>query len=251
MKRHSVWIVSIDEPLFYGCLYRRLIESDPGSIAGAIILPSLLNQNKGRLLNDVWYRFRFWGLRGFLYILMRMLRARLRKTGDFAGVARQHRIPVVRASTLDEAVMILKANNAEVVVATVANKISQADLDAVPGGWVNTHCGPLPRYAGVDAPFWCMYHGEPNLTVTLHYMRGEYDAGPIISQASIPNDSRPYFPLLDELLGEALTAHRKFVRTCTPTIAQAREQDPAMRSYFGTPPVAKGREFRSRGGRFI
>jgi hypothetical protein len=251
MRNRSVWIVSIDEPLFYGHLYKRLIESEPSSIAGVIILPSLLSRSTGKLARDAWYRFRFWGFRGFFYSVARMSWVRLRHAGDFASAAQRYGIPVVRANGLDEAVRTLRENSAEVVIATVTNKISQVDLDAAAGGWVNTHFGPLPRYAGVDAPFWCVYHGEPKLTVTLHYMRGEYDAGPIISQASIPNDGRPYFVLLNELFDEALALHRQFARTCTPTIAQAREQDPTMRSYFGRPSISKGSEFRHRGGRFI
>ena len=251
MKARSVWIVTVDEPVFYGRLYQRLIDSAPGCVAGVIILPSLFRRNSSGLVSDLSYRFRFWGARGFLHSVTRVLLARIRKTGDPASAARRHGIAVARAQSIGHAVLTLKSHGADVVLATVNARVRQADLDAIPGGWVNTHCGPLPRYAGVDAPFWCLYHMEPTLTVTLHYMQGEFDAGPIISQASIANDRRPYFPLVDELFNKALALHEDFLRTGVPAIVEAKTQDLALRTYFGKPPIAKGREFRRRGGRFV
>ena len=34
----------------------------------------------------------------------------------------------------------------------------------------------------MDAPFWCLHHGERELAVTLHYMTERLDEGPTIDQ---------------------------------------------------------------------
>jgi methionyl-tRNA formyltransferase len=61
-----------------------------------------------------------------------------------------------------------------------------ADVVAAPRiGSFNLHPGPLPGYAGLNAPSWAIYHGEQNHAVTLHWMDGGIDTGPIAYQAEL------------------------------------------------------------------
>jgi len=61
--------------------------------------------------------------------------------------------------------------------------IIHASLLKVPRyGAYNLHPGPLPRYAGLNAPSWAIYHGEAQHGVTLHRMDSGVDTGPIVSQ---------------------------------------------------------------------
>jgi methionyl-tRNA formyltransferase len=53
-------------------------------------------------------------------------------------------------------------------------------------GAFNLHPGPLPRYAGLHAPSWAIYHGETTHGVTLHKMVPDIDAGPIVFQQLFP-----------------------------------------------------------------
>jgi methionyl-tRNA formyltransferase len=46
-------------------------------------------------------------------------------------------------------------------------------------GAFNMHPGPLPRYAGFNAPSWAIAAGEERHAVTVHWMTPEMDAGPI------------------------------------------------------------------------
>lgn len=46
-------------------------------------------------------------------------------------------------------------------------------------GSFNMHPGPLPRYAGFNAPSWAIAEGEERHAVTVHWMTAEMDAGPI------------------------------------------------------------------------
>ncbi len=236
--------------MFYGQLYKRLIEAEPDRIAGVVVLPGLLQRGFRGVLSDILYRVRFLGLRGTMWVALRLTSAWWRRSGAFVSAALSHGIPVIEAQTITEVGKKLAQAGASIVLATVPVRIPPQLLASVPGGWVNTHCGPLPQYAGVDAPFWCLHHGEPELAVTLHYMTSTFDSGPIIAQAAIPNDGRPYFHLVEELFDLALDMHKEFVRTLEPSPEQAQQQDAALRTYFGRPPVSAGRVYRRRGGRF-
>lgn len=46
-------------------------------------------------------------------------------------------------------------------------------------GSFNMHPGPLPAYAGFNAPSWAIAQGEERHAVTVHWMTAEMDAGPI------------------------------------------------------------------------
>jgi methionyl-tRNA formyltransferase len=91
-----------------------------------------------------------------------------------------------------------------------------ADVVAAPRtGSFNLHPGPLPRYAGLNAPSWAIYHGERKHAVTVHWMEGGIDAGPIAyeAQLTVEDDDtgltlsakcvRAGLPLLGDLLQAA------------------------------------------------
>ena len=52
-------------------------------------------------------------------------------------------------------------------------------LEAPRIGSFNLHPGPLPEYAGLNAPSWAIYHGEQEHRVTLHWLDAGIDTGPI------------------------------------------------------------------------
>jgi methionyl-tRNA formyltransferase len=59
-------------------------------------------------------------------------------------------------------------------------------------GMVNVHLSMLPAYRGANG-FRAIYEGEPQIGATLHYLTPEFDAGPILAQASepTPEDVQP------------------------------------------------------------
>jgi methionyl-tRNA formyltransferase len=95
-------------------------------------------------------------------------------------------------------------------------------------GSFNMHPGPLPRYAGFNAPSWAIAQGEERHAVTVHLMIPEMDAGPIAYQTWFeisPRDTglrvatrcvREGVPLLARLLDDAK-------RDSIPSRPQARE----------------------------
>jgi UDP-4-amino-4-deoxy-L-arabinose formyltransferase/UDP-glucuronic acid dehydrogenase (UDP-4-keto-hexauronic acid decarboxylating) len=114
--------------------------------------------------------------------------------------------------------------------------VHPAVLGAPRFGCFNLHPGPLPRYAGLNAPNWALYHGEDTHGVTLHRMAPGIDTGPIAYQETFPvtaddtglrvsaNCIREGMRLVSRLLDDlAATPPR------VPTIAQ----DMTLRRYFG------------------
>jgi UDP-4-amino-4-deoxy-L-arabinose formyltransferase/UDP-glucuronic acid dehydrogenase (UDP-4-keto-hexauronic acid decarboxylating) len=108
-------------------------------------------------------------------------------------------------------------------------------------GSFNLHPGPLPRYAGLNAPCWAIYHGERTHGVSLHWMDRGIDTGPIAFAAELPveNDDtgltlsakcvRAGLPLLHDLLLAAS-------RCAVPRMAQS-----GPRRYYGHEVPHQGR----------
>ncbi|MFV0245149.1 MAG: MupA/Atu3671 family FMN-dependent luciferase-like monooxygenase [Qingshengfaniella sp.] len=53
-------------------------------------------------------------------------------------------------------------------------------------GAINFHDGPLPRYAGLNAPVWALINGEQIHGITWHMIEGGIDEGDIVESRSFP-----------------------------------------------------------------
>ncbi|MDZ4094726.1 MAG: formyltransferase family protein, partial [Paracoccaceae bacterium] len=60
--------------------------------------------------------------------------------------------------------------------------IPDAVLALAAKGAVNFHDGPLPRYAGLNAPVWAILNGEVQHGITWHLITGGIDEGDILDQ---------------------------------------------------------------------
>jgi UDP-4-amino-4-deoxy-L-arabinose formyltransferase/UDP-glucuronic acid dehydrogenase (UDP-4-keto-hexauronic acid decarboxylating) len=110
-------------------------------------------------------------------------------------------------------------------------------------GGFNLHPGPLPRYAGLNAPSWAIYEGETTHAVTLHWLEPGIDTGAIAFEQR--------FPISEDDTGLSLSA--RCVREGLPLIDEllatiergdeipARPQDLRSRRYFGRRPPQDGR----------
>jgi UDP-4-amino-4-deoxy-L-arabinose formyltransferase/UDP-glucuronic acid dehydrogenase (UDP-4-keto-hexauronic acid decarboxylating) len=114
--------------------------------------------------------------------------------------------------------------------------VHPAVLAAPRFGCFNLHPGPLPRYAGLNAPNWALYHGETTHGVTLHWMAPGIDTGPIAYQATFPIEAR------DSGFSVSATCVREGLRLVSRLLddlaidtrrVPAIEQDVALRRYFG------------------
>jgi UDP-4-amino-4-deoxy-L-arabinose formyltransferase/UDP-glucuronic acid dehydrogenase (UDP-4-keto-hexauronic acid decarboxylating) len=110
-------------------------------------------------------------------------------------------------------------------------------------GCFNLHPGPLPEYAGLNAPSWAIFNAETTHAVTLHWMEEAIDAGPVAWSER--------FELSDRDTG--LSVFGKCVRSGIPLIAKLVEtaledpsriprliQDLSRRRYLGAGPPDDG-----------
>jgi methionyl-tRNA formyltransferase len=149
----------------------------------------------------------------------------------------------------------MRANQVDVLLNVHSLFLITPEVVAAPSiGSFNLHPGPLPEYAGLNAPSWAIYHGEPRHGVTLHWMDPAIDTGPIAYAAA--------FDLSDAETG--LTASAKCVRHGLPLVERvlnaavkdpssipAIAQDLSRRRYFGREAPQEGRLEWDRSAREI
>ncbi|HPD91887.1 MAG: LLM class flavin-dependent oxidoreductase [Rhodobacter sp.] len=104
--------------------------------------------------------------------------------------------------------------------------LSIANLSVLPGaliararkGAVNFHDGPLPRYAGLNAPVWALLNGEARHGITWHRIEGGVDEGRVLAQRLFdigPDDTA--FSLNARCYGAAIETF--------PAVVEALERD--------------------------
>ena len=120
--------------------------------------------------------------------------------------------------------------------------LSIANLDLLPEdvlalparGAINFHDGPLPRYAGLNAPVWARLNGETRHGITWHFIASGPDTGDIILQAGFDITPQDTALTLNTKAYEA--AYSSFdtllERLAEPELAR-QPQDSSQRSYFG------------------
>ena len=123
--------------------------------------------------------------------------------------------------------------------------VIHGDVVAAPSiGSFNLHPGPLPHYAGLNAPSWAIYNGEPVHGVTLHWMEAAIDTGAVAYADEFPIGK-------DETgLSLSLTCVRRALPLVRSLLDQAEHdpgsipilpQDLSRRRYFGRKPPQDGR----------
>lgn len=108
------------------------------------------------------------------------------------------------------------------------------------GGAWNLHPGPLPRYAGLNAPSWAIYHGEARHGVTVHRMESGIDTGDIAFQQTFPisdSDTGLSLALRCAEAGVALLQRLLDSSAQVPRLPQ----DLTQRTYFGRGVPQQGR----------
>ena len=110
---------------------------------------------------------------------------------DLAVWAEAHDIAVVAPGTGLAA--RLTGVHAEWLLSIANLEMLPEDVLALPArGAVNFHDGPLPRYAGLNAPVWARLNGETRHGITWHCIAAGADTGDIVLQVEFeitPHDT--------------------------------------------------------------
>jgi methionyl-tRNA formyltransferase len=108
-----------------------------------------------------------------------------RESGRGASVeaeARRLGVPVLEPRLVRDPAFAdwIQDRRADLLLNVHALEIAHPDVVAAPRiGSFNLHPGPLPHYAGLNAPSWAIYEGRADHAVTVHWMEGDVDAGPV------------------------------------------------------------------------
>ena len=99
---------------------------------------------------------------------------------------------------------------------------------------INFHDGPLPRYAGLNAPAWALFHGEVEHAVTWHVIEREADVGGVVVQSKFavePDDTA--YTLNARCFDYGMRSFAALCQQLAHGELQRRPQDLSERSYFG------------------
>ena len=119
--------------------------------------------------------------------------------------------------------------------------LSIANLEIIPDvvlaragkGAVNFHDGPLPRYAGLNAPVWAILNDEPSHGVTWHRIEGGIDEGNILAQRVfdiVPEETA--LSLNTKCFAAGLESFPEVIEALATGDATGVPQDLDQRSYF-------------------
>jgi natural product biosynthesis luciferase-like monooxygenase protein len=120
--------------------------------------------------------------------------------------------------------------------------LSIANLDMLPDavlsrprcGAVNFHDGPLPAYAGLNAPVWALKNGEARHGITWHLMTAGADRGDIVVQRMFDIHPRDTALTLNTRCYEAaLDSFPNLLDQLERGVPDATPQSFAERSYYG------------------
>jgi len=103
-------------------------------------------------------------------------------------------------------------------------------------GCFNIHPGPLPRYAGLNAVSWAIYHGETSHGVTIHKMEPGIDTGPIVYQELFDiDDADTGLTLSGRCIRSGIPLILRLMETAStdPAAIPLMPQDLSKREYFG------------------
>jgi len=141
--------------------------------------------------------------------------------------------------------------------------LSIANLDIIPAqvltlaaqGAVNFHDGPLPRYAGLNAPVWAIANREAQHGITWHLISGSVDEGDIIAQRMFevaPHDTA--LSLNTKCYAAAIESFGAVIAALVAGVPDRQPQDLTRRSYYPRDrrPEAAGRlDFSQNAGALL
>ncbi len=100
-------------------------------------------------------------------------------------------------------------------------------------GAVNFHDGPLPRYAGLNAPAWALMAGEQQHGITWHVMTDEVDAGDVLLERAVAvDDDDTSFTLNARCYEVGIQSFAELVPRLASRSAAGAPQDLSLRTYF-------------------
>lgn len=169
-----------------------------------------------------------------------------KKGTSVAAVAKQNGFNVQSASLVKEPSFADWIINNEIDLILNVHSlfvICSEVIDAVKFGAYNLHPGPLPHYAGLNAPSWAIYNQELEYGVTLHQITNSIDTGDIIYEVSFPiSNSETGLSLSAKCVKHGLPLINKLLNTVQtdPDSITPKVQDLTLRTYYPGKKIPNG-----------
>jgi methionyl-tRNA formyltransferase len=132
---------------------------------------------------------------------------------------------------------VVRAENVDLLLNVHSLFLIKGEIVEAPRyGSFNLHPGPLPRYAGLNAPSWAIYRDEKTHGVTLHQMLAGIDTGAIAYQAFFEIEEKDTgFSLSAKCIKVGMELIKQLLETAAldPNSIPLKEQNMAKREYFG------------------
>ncbi|MBI1901768.1 MAG: hypothetical protein HYS13_11745 [Planctomycetia bacterium] len=149
----------------------------------------------------------------------------------------------------------LRDKNVDLLLNVHSLYIIHEDVLAVPViGSFNLHPGPLPQYAGLNAPSWAIYNGETSHAVTLHKMAPGIDTGPVVFERRFPiSDADTGLTVALRCIQEGVPLVLELLEIASrrPAEIPLRPQALERRKYYGKKPPHGGRIEWNRSARQV
>jgi methionyl-tRNA formyltransferase/acyl carrier protein len=115
-----------------------------------------------------------------------------------------------------------------------ARKVPEAILKLARRCAINLYDGPLPRYAGLNAPAWALINQERQHAICWHRMTAGINEGPVLKRRLVPIEPQETtFSLNTKCLRAAVTSFAELVDELTTGRSIEEPQSMETRRYFG------------------
>lgn len=196
----------------------------------------------------------FYGPLGFVRLGTRFAAVKARRV-SIARLAERHGIEVVHTTSVNDPAYVQRVRdmNVDVIVSVAAPEIFRQDiLGAARLGCINIHSGRLPKYRGMMPTFWQLLHGEDHVTITVHEMVEQLDAGRILGTRRF--ELRDH-DVLDRVITETKRDGARLMIDVLQQMADGttspQDIDMTQKEYFSFPKGEDVRKFRKRGHRLL
>jgi methionyl-tRNA formyltransferase len=247
--RLRILFITEDDPLYVIEFFDAFLEAYPRErleVAG-ITVSRAFNESRPATARRV---LRLYGAVDFAKLAARYARAKLRGR-SIESLARRASIELLPTASVNDPAYIRRVRDLapDVIVSVAAPEIFGEELLESPGmGCVNIHSGRLPTYRGMMPVFWQMLNSEPSVTVTVHEMAAQLDAGAVLGTVELP--ILPSDRLSRLMVEGKVEGARLLIRVLEELARGAARPTPLdleQASYFSFPGPAEARELRALG----
>jgi methionyl-tRNA formyltransferase len=251
--RLRIVLVTEDDPLYVIHFFDRFFDAYPEDemeIVGVTVSDAFhepIWKTASRIL-------KFYGPVDFARLLPRYLAAKA-SGRSITALAETAKLPLLPCQSVNEESYVRSVRELEpdVIVSVAAPEIFRAPLlQSSRLGCINIHSGRLPKYRGMMPTFWQMLNGEPHITITVHEMAEQLDAGGVLATDTFDIQT---FDHLDRViigtkrLGADLMIST--LRSLASGTATATSLDMTQAEYFSFPTPDAVTAFRRRGHQML